>query len=638
MNEVRLWDWIVLDGRRGQVVALEGAIVEIEDATTLAHVRVPVGELVSNATVQEQRSSFSDLAMLERLTASERERCERIAAGLRRLDAEGVSSPLLTVDRARGHLAAVGVHVSGRQAERYLAAFRVFGVTGLIDGRCHPARRQSTVDPKIYELMESELADQRDTSTGTRSRAITRVTWKAEQSGVSVPSRATMYRVVAELDRGRSSFGPATTRRSKALRPDRTFRGMAVTRPGELVEIDSTPMDVVAFRADGSLCRPELTYAIDVATSTICATLIRENATKAVDVGAVLLSRILTPLKKRPGWASTREHARTLLGADLLPTDGEWDELASTMPLIIPEAVTVDRGKVFIGSAFTAACERREISQIIANPRQPTDKPHVEGGFRRIRDGFVQYLAGFTGGSVADRGADPDAEAAWTVDELQILLDLWVLTAWQTTPQSGLRLPDIPRRTLSPNQMHQALSVAAPQLPVGLSEDEYIALMPLEWRTIQPYGINLHSLTYDSEMLHPFRGRTSGISGTARGRWEVRYDPYNLRQIWVRDHRTERWITAHWTLATLTGQPLSREALHTARASLNADAAHTRSIDVLKEVSRLQDERARSRKNGARGRDRPRESVLRVVENPVVPEDYSPTARSPISERIRILE
>lgn len=79
MNEVRLWDWIVLDGRRGQVVALEGAIVEIEDATTLAHVRVPVGELVSNATVQEQRSSFSDLAMLERLTASERERCDRQA-------------------------------------------------------------------------------------------------------------------------------------------------------------------------------------------------------------------------------------------------------------------------------------------------------------------------------------------------------------------------------------------------------------------------------------------------------------------------------------------------------------------------------------------------------------------------------
>ncbi|WP_299086767.1 Mu transposase C-terminal domain-containing protein [uncultured Microbacterium sp.] len=639
MNVVRLWDWIVFDGRSCQVVALEGAIVEVEDAQTLERNKIPVGDVVSHATVQEQRSSLGEVAVLARLTASERERCERIAAGLRRMDAESLGGPGMIVDRAREHLAEVGVHVSGRQAERYLAAFRVFGVTGLIDRRRHPARRRSTIDPKIYDLLESELADQRDASTGTRSRAITRVTWKAEQASVSVPSRATMYRLLAELDRGRSSFGPATTRRSKALRPDRTFRGMPVTRPGELVEIDSTPMDVVALRADGSRCRPELTYAIDVATSTICATLIREGATKSVDVGAVLLSRILTPLKKRPGWASTREHAGTLFGPGFLPTDDEWDELAGTMPLIVPEAVTVDRGKVFIGSTFTAACERREISQIIANPRQPTDKPHVEGGFRRIRDGFVQYLAGFSGGSVADRGANPESEAVWTVDELQILLDLWVLTTWQTKPQSGLRLPDIPRRTLSPNQMYQALSVAAPQVPVGLSEADYIALMPMEWRTIQPYGINLHSLTYDSEMLHPFRGRTSGLSGAARGRWEVRYDPYNLRQIWVRDHHADRWITANWTLSTMTDQPLSREVLHAARANLASDDVRAASsIDLLKEVSRLQDERARTRKQSARAKRTPPEPVLRLVDDPVVSDSTSSVAQVPISERLRILE
>ncbi|KNC23561.1 hypothetical protein FF38_07072, partial [Lucilia cuprina] len=193
----------------------------------------------------------------------------------------------------------------------------------------------------------------------------------------------------------------------------------------------------------------------------------------------------------------------------------------------------------------------------------------------------------FSGGSVADRGANPESEAVWTVDELQILLDLWVLTTWQTKPQSGLRLPDIPRRTLSPNQMYQALSVAAPQVPVGLSEADYIALMPMEWRTIQPYGINLHSLTYDSEMLHPFRGRTSGLSGAARGRWEVRYDPYNLRQIWVRDHHADRWITANWTLSTMTDQPLSREVLHAARANLASDDVRAASsIDLLKEEAK----------------------------------------------------
>ncbi|WP_167049788.1 transposase family protein [Microbacterium halimionae] len=95
--------------------------------------------------------------------------------------------------------------------------------------------------------------------------------------------------------------------------------------------------------------------------------------------------------------------------------------------LIVPESVTVDRGKVFIGSTFTAACERLEISQTRANPKQGTDKPHVESGFKRIREGFVQYFAGYTGGTISNRGDDPRAEAVWTLSEVQLLLDLWVI-------------------------------------------------------------------------------------------------------------------------------------------------------------------------------------------------------------------
>lgn len=637
MNEVRLWDWIVLDGSRFQVVAVDGAIVELEDARTMRRERLPTTELVSMASVTARQAALGGVAALARVSASERERCERIARVITAAEEQGGSIADI-VARTRAALAHGGQLVSERQVRRYRAAFHANGVAGLLDHRRDGTGRAPRVDPRVVGLLEVELDRQRDASTGTRSRVLRRLEWKAKELELDLPSRSTMYRLIAELDRGRSSFGPATTRRSKALRPDRTFRRPPVTRPGELVEIDSTPLDVVALLPDGSRCRPELTYAIDVATSTIVGTLLRGSPTKSVDVGALLLARMLTPLLRRPGWPAMRDHARTLLGSELLPTDQEWDDLAATMPLIVPEAVTVDRGKVFTGSTFSAACERQEISQIIANPRQPTDKPHVEGGFRRIRDGFVQYLAGFTGGSVADRGTTPESEAIWTVEELQILLDLWVLTSWQATPQNGLRLPDIPRRTLSPNQMYQALTVAAPQISVGLAEADYIALMPMEWRTIQPYGINLHALTYDDEALHPFRGRSSGLSGTARGRWEVRYDPHDLRQVWVRDHQADTWITANWTLAAMSDQPLSRDVLRAARASLETGTSGPpASLDVLREINRLQEERARKKKLPAVTAPPPPAVLTLVTDDPNEGHDADegfPTSPA----RLRILE
>lgn len=190
-----------------------------------------------------------------------------------------------------------------------------------------------------------------------------------------------------------------------------------------------------------------------------------------------------------------------------------------------------------------------------------------------------------------ERGQDPSTDALWTLGEVQLLLDLWVITQWQTAPQSGLRVPGMPRRSLSPNQMYLALSATAPHVPVQLSRDDYIALLPLAWRSIQPYGVNFGGLTYDADELHPMRGRKSGVGGEARGRWEVRYDPYNLRQLWVRDHVGAHWITATWSLAPHVTQPFSHEVLRAAQRAL-ADTGTASSIDVLEQINRIQTQRA----------------------------------------------
>lgn len=554
---------------------------------------------------------LEQVAELARLSPAERARCEAIARVIQAVDSDQAQKPESRAERFRqAFKGQLGIDVSQRQVYRYLASYQFGGVAALADARKTGKSRATKTDPRVFELIESELKDQVEVSTGTRSRTIARVKWEASRQGVPVPSTRTMYRLLEQLDRHRGSFGAATTRRSKAVRPDRTFRTSQPSRPGELVEIDSTPLDLFVQMPDGTVGRPELTYAIDVATGTIGATLLHGRAAKSVDIGAVLLTRMLTRIVDQPWWGEAVSFARNVFAPTSEPLGRVLEEAAARVPLIVPEAVTVDRGKVFIGSTFTAACERLEISQIRANPRQGTDKPHVEGGFKRIRDGFVQYLAGYSGGRTQNRGAEPRTEAVWTLSEVRLLLDLWIILDWQATPQSGLRLPGMPQRPLSPNQMYAALSAAAPHVPVSLSRDDYIALLPLAWRTIQPYGLNFGGLVYDAEALHPMRGRQSGLSGEARGRWEIRYDPYNLRQVWVRDVANSRWITASWALAARTDHPFSREVLRAAQRAVTEPSPVT-TIDILEQINRIQAQRvttqvgAPPKKNRVTEGDRP---------------------------------
>jgi hypothetical protein len=75
---------------------------------------------------------------------------------------------------------------------------------------------------------------------------------------------------------------------------------VAVTAPGDLMQIDSTPLDVLVRLDDGVTGRVDLTGIIDVATRTVTAAVLRPT-TKSVDA-SVLLARTVTPEPMRPGW------------------------------------------------------------------------------------------------------------------------------------------------------------------------------------------------------------------------------------------------------------------------------------------------------------------------------------------------
>ncbi len=363
------------------------------------------------------------------------------------------------------------------------------------------------------------MAEQVELSTGTRTRVRRRVeALLAEQHGpgtVPMPSAATFYRLLRALDAGQHTFGAATTRRSMANRPDGPFGTVLAARPGELVQIDTTPIDVMVLLEDGVSARAELTILVDLATRTIGSGLLRPHGTKAVDA-ALLLARALVPEPMRPGWADAlRMRASRLPHTELAAVDDRLAD-AAAKPVITPETIVCDRGAVFLSETFLAACSRLGISLQPAHPRTPTDKGVVERTFASINTLFCQYVAGYTGRDTTRRGRDVDGPAVWSLAQLQDLFDQWVLAGWQARPHDGLRHPELPRSALSPNEMYAAQIVAAGYLPLALSASDYLELLPVAWRTITAAGIRVGSLTYDSAELNPYRGQLSTLD-TGRG-------------------------------------------------------------------------------------------------------------------------
>jgi putative transposase len=163
----------------------------------------------------------------------------------------------------------------------------------------------------------------------------TKVGDDADGAGALVmPSRATFYRLVEAIEAGRGTFGSGKTRTSLAQRPDGAHTLVTALRPGELMEIDSTPLDVLMVLDDGSTDRAELTGLVDIATRTLAAVVLRPS-TKAVDA-ALLLARALTPAAAAP---EALRMARSVLPYPaMLDVDGRL-AAAAARPVIFPETI-----------------------------------------------------------------------------------------------------------------------------------------------------------------------------------------------------------------------------------------------------------------------------------------------------------
>lgn len=509
-------------------------------------------------------NSLGSIALAS-LTPAARTSVEQSAAAISRLlEGEGPwGERMATTARELG--------VDVRTLRRRVAAFRGRGIDGLVDSNA-TRRRTPRVDPRWDAACLGLLKEYTDRSTPSQGAVIDEVTRRViAQYGdtVDIPHRATSYRRLKDLEKGRYTFGSAKARRSVADRPERVLGRLRADRPGEYVVLDTNSLDVFAMEpVTGRWVQAQLTVAMDLFSRCILGLRVTPVSTKAVDVANVLFQCLEPQSEAGRAWPYHGVPRNVLVGTE--EPDGVHQARAGDLPAVIPDTIITDHGKQYMSAHVIGACARLGICVQPAIPHKPTDKPTVERFFLTLRDSLLQHLTGYKGPDVYSRGKDVEQGAFYYVAELEQIIREWVATVYHHSRHDGLAVAELPLSRFTPAQMFELGLARTGGVLLPASRDLAFEFLDVKWRTIQHYGVEVNGLRYDGQALNPYRNLRSTYGGAHAGKWPLHIDAHDVRQVWFRDPVDDSWSELTWEHAPALGAPFSLEAVEYAkRVALN---------------------------------------------------------------------
>ncbi|HTX53393.1 MAG TPA: Mu transposase C-terminal domain-containing protein [Candidatus Baltobacteraceae bacterium] len=473
---------------------------------------------------------------------------------------------------ARYEAKAAELGVSLRTITQWVADFRQHGEAGLARSAVSRQKPLGLVDKRWVEAALEVMVEHTEQSRPSRAmvidRASARVAARYGPDVVKLPSRATAYRIVEQLENRHPTFRLSTKRnRDIAERPDGVYGKLRPTRPGEYLLMDTTRLDV--FALDPVTLRwvqAELTIGMDWYTRCVIGIRVTPVSTKSVDAASVLYQAYRPPPagKDWPAHAVWPEHG--IPRSVLIDVDAVKGQLIGAAgPVIVPETIVVDHGKIYVSDHLTSVCQRMGISVQPARLRTGRDKGPVERFFRTIREDLLQALPGYKGPDVHSRGLDPESEAFFYLDELEAIIREWVAVVYHHRPHNSLIDPHVPGLRMSPAQMFEHGIARAGYIEAPRDPDLAYEFLKMEWRKIQHYGVDFGGRRYNGAALNTYRNMTSPYTGKAKGRWPIHYNPDDITRVYFRDPETRTWHTLMWEHAPSMELPLSEDALRFAR-------------------------------------------------------------------------
>jgi transposase InsO family protein len=505
------------------------------------------------------------------------------------------------------------------QMWRRLRKWREEGPWGLVDRRSHrPSDPLAGADPRLIDAIITQYnVTEADDSTGSLNRLRRRVERRLVDlhgpGTVKMPVLKTFNRYVAALLPGRYTTGQATTRQSVANRPEGYYRPITASRPGELVMIDTSWLDVRAYDpVEDVVFSVDLTIAIDVCTRSLLGWRLVPKGTKGVDAGLVIADAMM-PEPMRPGWPEGLRHRILRLPCEPLLAQDERFAAAAARPVVFPEKIVIDHGKAFASQAVKNVCRRYGITIQDTRKYRATDKPQVEAAFKTIRSQFSEHIAGYKGNHVVHRGRNVDAIARWTIEELEEFFAEYVVAVYQRRRHKGLVLPGFPEISLSPNDayrlaVHRCGYIAAPRDP-----NLFLELLPIHWCRIHDRRIQKDYLHYSAPITGTYNGSKSPYAH-ATGAWPVRYDPRDMTQVYLHDPYTGDWHTLRWTHALTGLEPFTDITLRQVKQELrergrnpeDQEAVLDALLDLQNRTDAAEASTAHSRRARARDAERAR--------------------------------
>lgn len=617
MKQIELGDTVTLPDGTFDLVSRSGSMVQLRNTLTgetTGLTLVELGRLLPEPEPQlpSKRDDAHLLPLeprvLESLSRSQTAQVEFWSAHIhellhgahptlkRTLACYDVSNDLEDRIRAKSdELIALGIRGGSRASLfRKMGAYEQSGPLGLVDERwLRTYQPYSRVSDEVLEALESVRAELSSKSTRTASAVIdktrAKVLKKHGRDMPPMPATSSFYRYL-NMQKHDYLTSNAKAHRTNANRPNRQLAKNTERTPGAQVQIDSTPWDILILGPDGKQYRPILTIMWDVASRSILSFHLRIKAAKGVD-HAFLLALALTP---RDFMSKGLQEAREVISRRLPPDLhlASWEELAkpeNARPFAYPSCIVTDNGKDFVSTTFISAAATHGIDIRWSAPHTPTDKAGVERMFRSINTLFLQNLPGYTGRSPLHRGQNVEGENLIHLDSLQQLFDDWVLTQWQNRPHKGLIEDALMVKPLTPNQVLRRSAELTSTLRIPFTENDFIELLPSAYRKIQPVGIQLENRVYDSPDLQHLRQARSPLANKG-GKWEVKYNPNNPWQVWVRtvDGFVECVIRTHSMvdepLADIQFTPREMVALTSDAMSGIVQPRFTRVIEATGEV------------------------------------------------------
>ncbi|MGW2891858.1 transposase [Streptomyces griseoruber] len=422
-----------------------------------------------------------------------------------------------------------------------------FGLIGCADDRW---LRESGGHPSISEevreaifAVRAETLHRSRVDGRTREAMIHQYVRETFGAGVAVPSYHTLLRVWKEW------FGPGGARQRYARSAELPTKAghVVVHRPGQVVALDTTVLPVMVRESVfGDPVKVHLTLAMDVYTHSLCAFRLTLVSDTSVDV-AMLLRDVTLPLPMRADWGEEMEWPYPGLPAAVV-AEFAGHKVAG-LPFFAPETVTTDHGSVYRNHHLVDVQRVLGCNILPSRVLRPTDKQVVERAFGSIRTLLFEQLLGYTGVDVADRGADPEGDATWTIEEMEHLIATWIVQVWQQRRLDEYAPSWDPGGDHSPNSLFAA-SFAQGGFAMEIPSPElYYQLLPEHsvTRIHGRRGVKVRGLWYDGPALAPYRDQRSTRGGKHKWQWIVHREPRDRRTVFFQDPLSHEWHPLTWT-------------------------------------------------------------------------------------------